>query len=251
MTSGIDSCTRAQADVLSDYRSTPRRAFAMSTALDQRRRVQKPPPQGSARTRQSSATLHPILRPWPPATTSRPQMKGVLLSVHATNINPSPRQPQRTICRRRRCSTRWTHNPQLKCPMPRQAPSKTSLQKRHAQGKGRATDVPAKPAREQEKRHKPQARRAETSRIERRNFRADWCPKLTKDSFNPFASVEYTSAQLRPSLDNDIEKLFAGNSHRISTRWSGRASPKSTIITTGSCELKAPDAPMEWAGRRW
>ena len=123
----------------------------MSTALDQRRRVQKPPPQGWARTRQCSATLNPILQPWPPATTLRPQMKGVPLSMRVTNINPFPRQPQRTICRRRRCSTRWPHNPRLQQPMPRKAPLKTSLRKRHAQGKGRARDAPAKPTRQHAK----------------------------------------------------------------------------------------------------
>lgn len=102
-----------------------RRALARSTALDRRRRVQKHPPQGWARTTQCSEALNPILQPWPPRMLSQPQMKEVLLSVRETNMSHSLRLPRRTICRRRRCSKRWLRNPQLQCPMLRKLHLKT------------------------------------------------------------------------------------------------------------------------------
>ena len=120
-------------------------AMAMSTALD--RCVQKPPPQGSARTTRCSATLNPILQQWQPRMSSQPQMKELLLSMRVTNMPHSHQLPQRTICRRRRCSTRWTHNPQLQCPMLRKTPLETSLRTQRGQDKGRVTDAPAKPTR--------------------------------------------------------------------------------------------------------
>lgn len=94
-----------------------RRALAMSTALDRRRRVQKHPPQGWARTTRCSEALNPTLQPWRPRMLSQPQMKEVLLSMHEKNMPHSLRLPQKTICRRHRCSKRWLRNPQLQCPM--------------------------------------------------------------------------------------------------------------------------------------